>query len=85
MNIIDIIVKKKNKEELTYDEIKFAINNYLDKKIEDMMNGLDTNILSLIRQLEKNRIKTSKNELKSALMRFIMINCHTTLVELLYH
>ena len=35
MNIIDIIVKKKNKEELTYDEIKFAINNYLDKKIED--------------------------------------------------
>lgn len=35
----------------------------LDKKIEDMMNGLDTNILSLIRQLEKNRIKTSKNEL----------------------
>ncbi len=35
----------------------------LDKKIEDTMNGLDTNILSLIRQLEKNRIKTSKNEL----------------------
>lgn len=35
----------------------------LDKKIEDTMNGLDTNILSLIRQLEKNRVKTSKNEL----------------------
>lgn len=35
----------------------------LDKKIEDTMNGLDTNILSLIRQLEKNRVKTNKNEL----------------------
>lgn len=35
----------------------------LDKKIEDTMNGLDTNILSLIRQLEKDRVKTSKNEL----------------------
>ena len=35
----------------------------LDKKIEDTMNGLDTNILSLIRQLEKNRLKTNKNEL----------------------
>ena len=35
----------------------------LDKKIEDTMNGLDTNILSLIRQLEKNRVKTNKHEL----------------------
>ena len=35
----------------------------LDKKIEDTMNGLDTNILSLIRQLEKNRVKKNKNEL----------------------
>lgn len=35
----------------------------LDKKIEDTMNGLDINILSLIRQLEKNRVKTNKNEL----------------------
>lgn len=35
MNIIDIIVKKKNKEELTYEEIKFAIDNYLNNNIKD--------------------------------------------------
>ncbi|MBP3461236.1 MAG: thymidine phosphorylase [Bacilli bacterium] len=35
MNIIDIIVKKKNKQELTYEEIKFSIDNYLNGNIKD--------------------------------------------------
>jgi pyrimidine-nucleoside phosphorylase len=35
MNIIDIIIKKKNKQELTYEEIEFAINNYIDGNIKD--------------------------------------------------
>lgn len=35
MNIIDIIVKKKNKEELTKEEINYAINNYLSGDIKD--------------------------------------------------
>lgn len=35
MTIIDIITKKKNKEELTYEEIKYAINGYLKGDIKD--------------------------------------------------
>ena len=35
MNIIDIITKKKNKEELTYDEINYAITNYLNGEVKD--------------------------------------------------
>ena len=35
MNILDIITKKKNKEELTYDELEFAFMGYLNKQIPD--------------------------------------------------
>lgn len=35
MNIIDIITKKKNKEELSYDEINYAITNYLNGEVKD--------------------------------------------------
>ena len=35
----------------------------LDKKIEDSLNSIDSNIISFIRKLEKNRIKIDKNEL----------------------
>ena len=35
MNIIDIIVKKKNKEELTYEELEYTITNYLNGEIKD--------------------------------------------------
>ena len=35
MNIIDIIVKKKNKKILTYEEIKYAIDNYVNGNIKD--------------------------------------------------
>ena len=35
MNIIEIITKKKNKEELTYEELYFAFNGYLTKDIPD--------------------------------------------------
>ena len=35
MNIIDIIVKKKNKEKLTKVELEFAINGYLNNEIKD--------------------------------------------------
>ena len=35
MNIIDIIVKKKNKEILTYDEIKYAVDNFIDGEVKD--------------------------------------------------
>ena len=34
-NIIDIITKKKNKKELTYDEIKFSITEYLNGNVKD--------------------------------------------------
>lgn len=34
-NIIDIITKKKNKKELTYDEINFAITEYLNGNVKD--------------------------------------------------
>ena len=35
MNIIDVINKKKNKLELSYDELAFAFNGYLEKRIPD--------------------------------------------------
>lgn len=35
MNIIEIIMKKFHKQELTKEELEFAINNYLAKQIED--------------------------------------------------
>lgn len=35
MNILDIIIRKKNKEALSYDELKYAFNNYLSGKIPD--------------------------------------------------
>lgn len=35
MNIIDIIVKKKNKEVLTEEEIKYIINNFVNGNIKD--------------------------------------------------
>lgn len=35
MNILDIITKKKNNEELSYDELEFAFNGYLNKEIPD--------------------------------------------------
>lgn len=35
MNIIDIIIKKKNKENLTEEEINFVIKNYVDGNIAD--------------------------------------------------
>ena len=35
MNIIDIILKKKNNQELTREELEYVINNYVDNKIPD--------------------------------------------------
>ena len=35
MNIIDIITKKKNKESLTDEEIKFVVNNFVSGEIKD--------------------------------------------------
>ena len=39
MNIQDIILKKENKEENTYDEIKYVVDNYLNKNINDKDMG----------------------------------------------
>lgn len=35
MNILEIITKKKDKKELSFEELDFAFNNYLNKKISD--------------------------------------------------
>ena len=35
MTIIDIITKKKNKEELTYEEIKYAVDGYISGEVLD--------------------------------------------------
>lgn len=35
MNIIDIIIKKKNKEELTEEEIQYIVNNFVSGEIKD--------------------------------------------------
>lgn len=51
MNIIDIIVKKKNNEKLSKDELTYAINGYLNGEVKDyqmssllmaiVLNGMD--------------------------------------------
>ena len=53
MNIVDIINKKENKKKLKYEEIKYAIDNYLNSNIQDyqmssllmaiVLNGMDIN------------------------------------------
>lgn len=35
MNIVDIIIKKKNKEELSYEEIKYAVDNFVSGEVKD--------------------------------------------------
>ena len=35
MNIMDIITKKKNKESLTYEEIKYTVDNFVNGNIKD--------------------------------------------------
>ena len=35
MNIIDIIDKKRKKEELTDEEIKYVVNNFVNASIKD--------------------------------------------------
>ena len=35
MNIIDIIIKKKNKEELSEEEIKYIVEGYVNGSIKD--------------------------------------------------
>lgn len=35
MNIIDIIIKKKNKQELSFDEIKYAVDGYINGNVKD--------------------------------------------------
>lgn len=35
MNIINIIEKKKNREELSYEELKYAVENYLSGEVKD--------------------------------------------------
>lgn len=35
MNIVDIITKKKNKEKLSYDEIKYAVDGYISGDVKD--------------------------------------------------
>ena len=35
MNIIDIITKKKNKQVLNYEELKYAFDGFLNNKIKD--------------------------------------------------
>src|SRR5574344_2610007 len=53
MNIVDIIIKKKNKQELTKEEIDFVIENYVNEEIKDyqmssllmaiVLNGMNLN------------------------------------------
>lgn len=53
MNIIDIIIKKKNKEELTEEEIQYVVNNFVSGEIKDyqmssllmaiVINGMNDN------------------------------------------
>ena len=35
MNIIDIIIRKKNKQALTEEEIKYVVNNFVSGEIKD--------------------------------------------------
>lgn len=53
MNIIEIITKKKNKQELTYEEIKYVVDEYLKENVKDyqmssllmaiVLNGMTSN------------------------------------------
>ena len=47
MNIIDIITKKKNKEELTEEEIKYVVNGFVSGDIKDYQMSALLKVLKL--------------------------------------
>ena len=51
MNILDIITRKKNNQSLSYDELFFAFNGYLNGSVPDYYSdgklNSSSNILSL--------------------------------------
>lgn len=72
MNIIDIIVKKKNKEVLTDEEIKYVVNNFVSGKIKDYqmssllmaitINGMtDEETISLTKYMTQSGSKLDLN------------------------
>ena len=63
MNIIDIIIKKKNKNELTEEEIKYVVNNFVSGEIKDyqmssllmaiVINGMTDNEVIYLDEIEE--------------------------------
>ena len=60
MNIIDIITKKKNKGELTYDELNYVIKNYLSEDIKDYQMSSLLMAIVLNGMTEKETINLTK-------------------------
>ncbi len=60
MNIIDIITKKKNKGELTYDELNYVIKNYLNEDIKDYQMSSLLMAIVLNGMTEKETINLTK-------------------------
>lgn len=84
MNIIDIITKKKNKEELSFDEIKYAVNGYISDDVKDyqmssllmaiVLNGMtDNEIFNLTRIM-----LDSGDKMNLSLINGIKVDKHST-------
>ena len=67
MNIVDIIIKKKNKKELTYEEIKFAIDGYINKSIKNyqissLLMAITINGMTLEETINLTRVMIESGE-----------------------
>lgn len=65
MNIIDIIVKKKNKEELSEEEIKFVVNGFVKEEIKDYQMSSLLMAITINGMSEKETIYLTKYMLLS--------------------
>lgn len=84
MNIVDIIIKKKNKEKLSFDEIKYAVDGYITGDVKDyqmssllmaiVLNGMsDDEIFNLTKIM-----LDSGDKLDLSLISGIKVDKHST-------
>ncbi len=84
MNIIEIITKKKNKLELSYEEIKYAVEGYVNNTIKDyqmsallmaiVINGMTDNEIYNLTEIMLN----SGDKIDLSLINGIKVDKHST-------
>lgn len=84
MNIIDIITKKKNNQELSYEEIKYAIDNYVLENIKDYQMSSLLMAIVINKMTDEETINLTKAMIESgdivdlSMVNGIVVDKHST-------